>query len=217
MEREYWLKKWQQSSEQHFHQMDINPALISYLHELNLHHGDYIFVPLCGKTRDMHWLAENGYHVIGVELSPIACNAFFSEINVEPQISKQKKFIVYRHKNIELICGDWFELTKDYLPHIHAVYDCKALVALPHEMRKQYVNQFITCFGTDAPILLLTIESSYNVNGPPFSVNNTEVRSLYGSYFEISELYRKEDIDIPANLSKKNFIDMTECVYLISK
>jgi len=125
MKNNYWLDKWQENDIA-FHEQNINADLIAYISELNLKPGDCIFVPLCGKTKDMLWLAEKGFHVIGVELSPIACNDFFTELNITPHITKQSKFTKYQYNNIELLCGDLFNLTSIDLPTIHAVYDCKA-------------------------------------------------------------------------------------------
>jgi hypothetical protein len=59
MEKEYWLNKWQ-SKDIAFHEQNINLDLIAYIQTLNLHPGDYIFVPLCGKAKDMIWLAMDG-------------------------------------------------------------------------------------------------------------------------------------------------------------
>jgi len=48
--------------------------LCQYWQELNLAHDSVVFVPLCGKSRDMLWLREQGHQVLGVELSAIAEN-----------------------------------------------------------------------------------------------------------------------------------------------
>lgn len=216
MEREFWLKKWQ-SNDIAFHDKNINADLIAYVHALNLHPGDYIFVPLCGKTRDMLWLADKGFHVIGVELSPIACKEFFAELNVTPQITKQSKFTKYQYGNIQLLCGDLFDLTSVDLPIMQGVYDCKALIALPLDMRKRYVDHLISCLGNKIRILLLTRETNCNVSSPPFSVDSIEVDLLYGAYFNIKRLKYKSVSDIPERLIKKGYIEMRESVYLLSE
>jgi thiopurine S-methyltransferase len=215
-EKEYWLNKWR-SNDIAFHEQDINPDLIAYIHTLNLYSGDYIFVPLCGKTKDMVWLANEGFHVIGVELSPIACDEFFSEMNISPQITQQSKFIRYKHNNIELLCGDLFDLTKTDLPTIHAIYDCKALIALPNDLRKKYVNHIMSCLGTKIKILLLTMESNCHVKPPPYSVNSNEIDLLYGNYFNVQLLKSESIRDIPERLVKKGYLEMRESVYLISE
>ena len=203
MEKEYWLKKWQ-SDDIAFHESRITPDLIAYLHELNLKAGDTIFVPLCSKSKDMLWLAEQGFHVVGLEVSPVACADFFAELNVTPHITRQSKFTQYEFNNIELLCGDIFELSKTDLSAIHAVYDCKALIALPPDTRKKYVDHLAQCLGTKIKILLLIRESSCKVSPPPYPVGSAEINLLYGRYFDyITQLKRISVNDIPERLIKK--------------
>jgi len=216
MENNYWLDKWQKSDIA-FHEQNINAALIAYINELNLKPGDNIFVPLCGKTKDMLWLAEKGFHVIGVELSPIACNDFFAELNITPNVKKQSMFTKYQYDNIELLCGDLFNLTSADLPLIHAVYDCKALIALPSDLRKKYIDHIVNCVGIKIRILLLTRESNCQVKPPPFPVSKAEVGLLYGLYFDVRLLKCMSITDIPERLVKKGYSEMTESVYLISE
>lgn len=216
MEREYWLERWQ-SNDIPFHEQDITPDLVTYAHKFNLRPGDYVFVPLCGKTRDMIWLADKGFHVIGVELSSVACRDFFAELNVVPQITQQTKFTKYQYDNIELLCGDLFDLTDADFPTIQAVYDCKALIALPPDIRKKYAKHLVSCFGTKIKILLLTRETNCNINSPPFSVDSNEVKSLYGVNFDVTQLKHVSISDIPERLIKKGYTEMRESVYLLSE
>ena len=43
-----------------------------------------MFLPLCGKTLDIHWLLGRGYRIAG---SKIAIEQLFSELGVEPVIN----------------------------------------------------------------------------------------------------------------------------------
>jgi thiopurine S-methyltransferase len=215
MENSYWLDKWQKNDIA-FHEQDINADLIAYIHELNLKPGDYIFVPLCGKTKDMFWLAEKGFNVIGIELSPIACSVFFAELNIKPHVTKQSKFTKYQNNNIVLFCGDLFNLISSDLPIIHAVYDCKALIALSSDLRKKYIDHIVKCLGKKITILLFTRETSCQVKPPPFPISKAEVDLLYGSYFDVRLLKNLSITDIPDRLVNKGYAEMTESVYLIS-
>ncbi len=63
-----------------WHRQSVNSKLIEfYLIVLALQSGDSIFVPLCGKSQDMVYLLEQGFKVIGVEVSQLAIEQFFSE------------------------------------------------------------------------------------------------------------------------------------------
>lgn len=46
-----------------------------------------MFVPLCGKSRDMGWLRAQGFTVVGAELSRLAVEQFFGELGLAPEIS----------------------------------------------------------------------------------------------------------------------------------
>ncbi len=78
MNAEFWHSRWQEKRIG-FNQSAVNPLLINYFKQLNLPAGSLVFVPLCGKSIDMAWLAAQGYDVVGVELVETAVQAFFTE------------------------------------------------------------------------------------------------------------------------------------------
>lgn len=216
MKQKYWHEKWQ-TNDIGFHESTVSPDLVTYLPKLNLSAGNCIFVPLCGKSKDLLWLSAQGFRVIGVELSPIACDEFFTELNVIPRITRRASFIHYAHDNIELFCGDIFDLTAADFPPIHAMYDCKALIALSADTRRKYVNHLIQCLGTQIKILLLTRTTNCNVTPPPYSVDEAEINSLYRHSFKnIQHLKCAAAQDIPERLIKKGYTEMAESVYVIS-
>lgn len=214
MHNDYWLGKWKKSDIA-FHEEEVTAELVTYLEELNLSPGDRIFVPLCGKTKDMAWLAQKGFEVIGAELSSIACESFFAELSVTPQIYKYDKLTKYRYNNIELICGDIFDVTSADLPNIDVVYDCKALIALPSDLRRKYLDHIVAILGDKIKVLLLTRESNCKISPPPFPVSKDEVYSLYGAYFNIKVLKHQAVVNIPDRLVKRGYAEMIESVYLM--
>lgn len=215
MEKEYWLNKWQ-ANDIHFHQSTINPYLMKFRKLLDLHTGSCILVPLCGKTKDIFWLADQGYKVIGVELSPIACEDFFREIDVDPEIIKGQNHLLYQHQNIQIYCGDIFDISRNDFPAINAIYDCRALVALPQDIRRKYVEHLFTLTGSVFHYFLITTESSFDVQGPPFSISAQEVNELFGQHGKIQQLERIINQKIPNNLIAKGYRDFIETAYLIS-
>ena len=71
MQPSFWRQRWEKN-EIAFHESKANPILVKHFNELSLAKGSRVFVPLCGKTRDISWLLSNGYRVAGAELSQIA-------------------------------------------------------------------------------------------------------------------------------------------------
>ena len=109
MNNKYWLDRWERA-DIGFHQNDINPYLREYWQALALDSDCQVLVPMCGKSRDMLWLREQGHQVLGVELSRVAVQTFFSENNLSPQCIDQHPFSRWEVDGILLIFGDLFDL-----------------------------------------------------------------------------------------------------------
>jgi len=201
MKKEFWHKKWQ-SNEIGFNQPKPNQLMQRYFPELNLKPGSRIFVPLCGKSIDILWLAGQGYKVIGVELSQSACKAFFKENKISVKIKESSDFVAYMSDEITLLSGDFFSLDKNTLGKVDAVYDRAALIALPSELRQLYSRHMIELFDEDTKGLLIT--TSYDetqMQGPPFSIGEKEVNALYGAHLDIKQVYSKPVNEIPMHLT----------------
>lgn len=209
-----WLMRWQ-GGQIACHREYISPNLLSHFHCLHLRPSARVLVPLCGKSKDMQWLAKQVNSVIGVELSPLACRDFFAEMNITPRITQEKNFIRYKHDNIELLCGDFFKLRMADLPPINAIYDSRALIALPPAMRQAYVRHLLDCCGTSLKILLIGFNSTNQIKGPPFSVSNEEIKFLFGKDFKIQILKQAPLTEIPKHLSAKGFTEIISTVYII--
>lgn len=211
METSFWHQKWERG-EIGFHQNEINPFLVEFFGTLNIAKGSRIFLPLCGKTRDIGWFLANGYRVAGAELSELAINDLFTELSITPEISRDGKLTRYRAENLDILAGNFFDVSAESLGSISAVYDRAALVALPASMRKQYSSHLMNI--TDAaPQLLITYE--YNqllMDGPPFSVNEDEVKQLYAAAYRLESAESKI---IAGGLKGK--VASTETAWLLHK
>lgn len=202
MHHSFWHQRWQ---EQHigFHLDKINPYLSKYWHRLEVSEQGRVFVPLCGKSHDLLFLHQQGHKVIGNELSSLAVQDFYTEqqlnasktiISSEKNLFDETALTLWDSPEVDIYCGDFFALKKEYLSDISAVYDRAALVALPREMRENYVKKMLEILPQKVKILLLTLDYDENEKqGPPFSVTEEEVYRLYGDYFSI-ELLEVADI-----------------------
>jgi len=179
MEAGFWLQRWEKR-EIGFHQGEINRYLEQYWPSLELGGGSTVFVPLCGKSRDMLWLAQLGHHVLGVELCEAAVQQFFEELKVQPKVEQKGSFARYSVENIELLVGDFFAITAEDLQEVAGVYDRAALVALPPDMRRDYVNLLAEIVPAKTQTLLITFEYRLgDREGPPFSIPIDAVQGLF--------------------------------------
>ena len=129
MEPDFWHDRWQQEMIG-FHQAETNRYLQKYIGELALTSGDTVLVPLCGKSLDMWWLHEQGFKVIGIELSEIAARSFFTEADKQACQIQHGDFISWKCADVEILCGDFFDINVDMVGKVDAVFDRAALIAL---------------------------------------------------------------------------------------
>ena len=196
MEEQFWQQRWT-DNEIGFHQPKANPLLVRNLPALGLAAGARVFVPLCGKSLDLHWLLAQGYRVAGAELTLMAVQQLFAELGVTPQINKAGELMRYEAGAITVFQGSIFDLTQELLGPVDAVYDRAALVALPKPMREEYASH-VPAITRNAPQLLVCFEYDQAcVNGPPFSVVEAEVRQRYEGTYAVSLLER---VDVQGGL-----------------
>jgi len=178
-----WLQFWRDKRND-FHQETVNQLLTRFWLSFDPHPGGRVFVPLCGKSLDMLWLASQGYEVIGVELSTVAVKAFFAENHLQPTKRKIGKFTLWRHGKIGILCGDYFSLTKSDLGQIDIVYDRAALTALPEAIRAQYVSHLQRILPEKIKIFLLTAEDAEESPDDSIMID-AEIVTLFSTEFHI--------------------------------
>lgn len=128
----------------------------------------------------MLWLAQASHPILGVELSPKAVEDFFTENALPYRTESQDEFSHWQSGSIELLCGDFFNLTTAHLQQVEAVYDRAALIALPPDLRKKYVDHLAKILPKKVHLLLITLEREpRDEQGPPFCVSHDEVQHLY--------------------------------------
>ncbi len=182
MDANFWHKKWE-NNDISFHQDETNPLLVQHFKTLSLAEKSRIFIPLCGKTRDIAWLLTHGYSIAGAELSKIAVEQLFAELGVTASITKVDNLEHYSAACIDIFVGDIFELSNSLLGPIDAIYDRAALVALPSATRRNYAAHLMQ-ITNKAPQLVICYEYDQStLDGPPFSISTEEIHQHYaGSY-----------------------------------
>ena len=216
MKKEFWLERWERA-EIGFHQDEINPYLLKYWPELKAARGSEVFVPLCGKSLDMVWLRQQGSHVLGVELSPLAVKEFFHEQGMSAQRVSGGRFDNYIANGFCLACGDFFDLSNADMAQVSAVYDRASLVALPPEMRESYARHLASILPRGTKILLVTFDyPQHEMQGPPFAVSVDEVKALYGRYADIRILAQADVLDQNPRFKQRGVTRMQENIFLLT-
>jgi thiopurine S-methyltransferase len=215
MQLEFWEQRWEQN-QLAFHSPDVNSYLIKYLAEFNLPVNAQVFVPLCGKSLDLAWLALQNYSVLGIECSEKAVSDFFAERKLNVNISQNELFKAYQYEKITLLQGDFFKLNKTDLADVRLVYDRASLIALPEAMREDYISLLKNILPEQAEILLITLEYNQSImSGPPFSVSHNELVKLYQAEFSVQLLFEADVLDQHERFRQRGLNYLTERVYKI--
>lgn len=167
---EEWIQTWKGDVSE-FHLNRVHPSLEKHWRELTAGKPNQrIFVPLCGKSLDMMWLAERGHTVYGAEISGDAIRSFFKEqklhytreaIEMESTEGLSSGAAVYRasEKDITLFEFDIFKLTSNHTGGtFDAIHDIGAFVALLGEKQMDYVKVVSTLVAPHGRWLIETYD-----------------------------------------------------------
>jgi thiopurine S-methyltransferase len=176
---DFWHERWA-NNQIGFHEGAVNPLLVTHFAVLGLPQAARIFLPLCGKTVDIDWLLAQGCRVAGAELSPLAVAQLFERLGLVPAVARRGELERWSAAGLDVLVGDFFALSAAELGVVDAVYDRAAMIALPPDMRRQYVahmDDLVNC----APQLLVTLDYEQEcMAGPPFAVSSAEIREVHG-------------------------------------
>lgn len=217
MDPEFWHERWSRD-EIGFHQHDFNTHMQTFIGHLDLRPGAHIFVPLCGKSRDLVWLLQQGYRVSGVEISLRAVTDFFVENQLVPRVTEIPGGQLFQAPGLDLFCADFFGPGLAGMAAVDAVYDRAALVALPPEMRVAYVHHLLESIRPGVRTLLVTLDyPQHEMRGPPFAVTLGEVESLYADTCLIERLHSEDCLAREPRFRKKGLSRLTEHVLLLER
>ena len=217
VDNQHWLDRWQEDRIG-FHETSVNRHLQNCFPGLAPAPGSGVFLPLCGKAVDIHWIAGQGFEVIGIELSSIAIEAFFAENSLDFERVETDRFAQYKSANITLLQGDFFDLKPDDLSNCQLVYDRAALIALEPHDRPRYYDHMLTIVPASCDMLLISLEyDQTEMQGPPFSVPSEEIIHRYRDAFSIHTLETSNIIDERPRWRKVGLSALQESVFSLTR
>ncbi|ABV85916.1 thiopurine S-methyltransferase [Shewanella pealeana] len=213
MQPSFWHDKWD-AQQVGFHLSAVNPLLVKYWPQLELDANAQVFVPLCGKSLDMCFLAEQGHEVLGCELNELAVQQFYRENELAFDISTLAEHQRFHTEQVTIYQGDIFSLDAAEMPNTQAFYDRAALIAWPEEMRSAYARQLAKLVPANSTGLLITLDyPQAELNGPPFAVSDDWVQANLATDFEIERLSSEDVLSENPRFVNKQVSWLTESVY----
>lgn len=196
MEHEFWNSRWA-AKQTAFHEGKPNELLAAHVSRL----GKRVLVPLCGKSVDLAFLAEQGHEVVGVEFVQQAIDEYFEEGG---------------DRRVTMICDDIFNITPERVGRFDAIYDRAALVALEPSTRERYVaacRALLTPSATTGHFLIGFGYDQTITAGPPWSVDEATVRTLFAD--RTIEVLQTHQVPAPGRLGQAGLKSIDETAYFI--
>ena len=223
MDAEYWKQRWREGRIG-WHQAAVMPLLEQHWPALDVAPGSRVLVPLCGKSLDMPWLAQQGMRVLGVELSPLAVDAFLAENGLHAITRDASDGTHHEVMNppaggaIEIINGDVFGVDPATLAGCDALYDRAALIAFPAAMRERLVREVYAKLPASARGLLITLDyPPGEMEGPPFGVDDAEVHRLFEPHWTVEQLECRDILASQASFAEAGVTALHTTVYALTR
>uniref|UniRef100_A0A7S1D8X3 thiopurine S-methyltransferase n=2 Tax=Cyclophora tenuis TaxID=216820 RepID=A0A7S1D8X3_CYCTE len=208
-----WKSRWNDNAIG-WHIPDVHESLLKHGHQIipqftskeeTCSNPVRVFVPLCGKTVDMAFLARHKSvsEVVGIDGIKKALEEFSSE-NPDLGLAEKESSDAYERlvgKNILLLKGDFFELNEASVGGLFdSVWDRASIVAIDPSLREDYVRVTKGLVKPGGTLLVSTFERRTGTEqgikgGPPFSVPESEVRRLYESQDWVESVELLEEIN----------------------
>ena len=185
-----WENMWRKD-DLYFHRLEVHPYILQY--EKHFPPNSRIYVPLCGKSVDLVYLADKGFEVLGCEFVEKAVKQFFAEQGLEYNVEKDGAtgIPVYTavSKKITIYQGDFFKLNSNIIGKFNAMWDRGSLVAINPSDKAKYATIMLELMASNCKYLLLTcVITGEDYHGPPYSAPNEEIDDLFGKSCDIQVL-----------------------------
>ncbi|CAK8673503.1 unnamed protein product [Clavelina lepadiformis] len=194
-----WIKRWE-IGDTGFHMSQVHPYLLK-LKDRFLKECSTVYVPLCGKTLDLIYLADEGHNVIGSECAEVGILQFFDDnkIKYERSLHPTAPFEVFKgiDKTITIYKGDFFQLDSVVMGRVDAIWDRGSFGAIHPSQQMKYGKIIHDIIKENGKYLLCTLRYEGVRTGNPYSVSENDVQVSFGQSFDISTLdsYESSDFD----------------------
>ena len=210
----YWHARWRDGRAA-FHEAEVNPALVRHGHLLG--EGGRVLVPLCGKSRDLTWLAERGHAVVGVEVAERPIHDYFEERRLVPTRTTEGGLPRWDGGGVTIHEADFFAVSPAFVGEVTAAYDRAALIAMPPEAHAAYAAHLRALVGVGGAVLLLGFSyDQREASGPPYAVGPDEVKNLFAGTAEVELLDERDVLDESPRFRARGITWLREASLLVT-
>lgn len=167
LDETYWSGRYQ-NDETGWDIGTVSTPLKEYFDQLTIK-NIAILIPGCGNSHEAEYLLQQGFsNVTLVDISAVLCKKL------------EERLAPYLHKELKIICGDFFEHQGQYDLIIEQTFFC----ALDPSLRKSYADTIYHLLKTGGKLVGVLFNRQFE-GGPPFGGSSNEYLSLFQDQFTI--------------------------------
>ncbi len=221
-----------------WHLDECHPTLEAHLHTLLPDQSSprSVLFPLCGASVDLSRVASLGHCVVGVEGVRWAVDRLLREHGKEVALPPGRQSIASHALRTarprdarkaaeagELLAveGDFLaigasDLERMGLQKFNAAFDRGGIVAVDQAERPRYAEVLSELMAPAGRVLLVVTEHE-PAFGPPHSVDEAEVRSLFEKHFAVRILSRTDVLEAEPHWRERGATSFSEAAYLLTR
>ena len=163
----YWSSRYQ-NNDAAWDMGKVSPPLKNYFDQLT-NKSISILIPGCGNAYEAEYLLQNGFkNITLIDISPV------------PVDKLKKQLSAFLHKEINIICGNFFALNQTFDLIVEQTFFC----AIDPSLRINYVHKMHELLNVKGKLVGVFFNRTFDA-GPPFSGSKAEYDMLFRNKFII--------------------------------
>jgi Thiopurine S-methyltransferase (TPMT) len=228
----YWTNLWRTPGADVFTEEDVNENLIKYMHDFIpsvkskkdffgtksfvAENDETVFVPLCGASPDVQYLASSGFNVVGLDAIDVPLRRLANECGGLIPDSEDRIYRLKNYPNCILIHGDIFSIPpKRYGVTFDGIFDRGGITSIEPALQLKYLQILSELLKPEGNILLEFLSVSSSGQSSPGSLSLERLIELSrAASFQTSILHQRNVTD---QYPDSNFGELEEIVLLLKK
>ncbi len=216
MDLSYWKKRWQEGNIG-WHNEKVDNDLQTFVKNERPSLSSPVLIPLCGKTLDIDWLAQQSFDVVGVDVSPLALKAVVARNSGAWSTQTHPKAVVHSHRRIQLWEADFFDWAQTAQATYCWVWDRAAFVAIDPSLRTHYLQAMAQLLRPDGFMLCKTFAYAQELStAPPYSVTEAQMLALSAPWFTAKRIQSNTSFHESGTLARRGAPQVTTDVWQLS-
>jgi len=175
------------------------------------------FIPLCGNSRSVRRLYDEGYEVAGIEYVPKAIRSlignhfprhrFRARRDPPGRVHTARRIVLYEHDLFTFQERECFDF----------IYDRASLIAIAPGSRRRYAAILARALKPGGLMMIVAFTAAGGrISGPPFPITEAEIRRLFPAFTLVTRRVRRVKW-LEERFTRQGVTDIRETMVVLKK